>query len=305
VKRLDSPNADGKAGDVRDEEGFTKLLISLAPLDHVIFSGVDKIIRGSLADADLDEAKHLFGVKFWGSVVIGKGTFVLFLLQLKGLTQIALLKHDIVKPGGSLTLTSGGAAFRPGKGAAIGGALNGGILVLTKGLASELVEKRIRVNTVVPGLVQTELWDKLGKTKDEQKQTFEESSKKLSVGFVATPEHIAEAYLYTVRADYANGTLVVIGVSMNLNIISTNSFCRWRSAAMILSLADFVASEHMSREIFGENKLLHRLSPSLGDSLDLRPLKPGLNITRAKPKLCEAPEPSPLLLFDNSYYNLT
>jgi len=152
------------------------------------------IIRGSLADANLDEAKHLFGVKFWGSVVIGK----------------ALVKHDIVKSGGSLTLTSGGAAYRPGKGAAIGGALNGGVLSLTKGLASELVDKKIRVNTVVPGLVQTELWDKLGKTKEEQKKTFEDGSKKLSVGFVATPEHIAEAYLYTVRADYANGTLVDI-----------------------------------------------------------------------------------------------
>jgi len=84
-------------------------------------------------------------------------------------------------------------------------------LSLTKGLASELTDKKIRVNTVVPGLVQTELWDKLGKSKEEQKKTFEDGGKKLSVGFVATPEHIAEAYLYTVRADYANGTLVYIG----------------------------------------------------------------------------------------------
>ena len=60
-------------GDVRDEEGFTKLLLSLAPLDHIVFSGVDLIIRGPLANADLNEAKHLFGVKFWGSVVVGKG----------------------------------------------------------------------------------------------------------------------------------------------------------------------------------------------------------------------------------------
>lgn len=123
----------------------------------------------------------------------------------------ALAKYDIIPPGGSLTLTSGTAAVKPGKGASIGGALNGGVLSLTKGLASELTDKKIRVNTVVPGLVQTELWDKLGKTKEEQKQTFEEGGKKLSVGFVATPEHIAEAYLYTVRADYANGTLVYIG----------------------------------------------------------------------------------------------
>ncbi|KAJ5233004.1 hypothetical protein N7468_005960 [Penicillium chermesinum] len=133
---------------------------------------VDKIIRRSLADADLDQAKHLFGVKFWGAIT-------------------------------------------PGKGAAIGGALNGGVLSLTQGLASELAAKKIRVNTVVPGLVQTELWDKLGKAKVEQKAMFDSASTALPVGFVATPEDIAEAYLYAVRADYATGTLVVIGSYQN------------------------------------------------------------------------------------------
>ncbi|KAM0323962.1 hypothetical protein ACHAQA_008544 [Verticillium albo-atrum] len=194
LHRLDSPHASGEVGDVRDEAGFTQLLQSLAPLDHIVFSSVDKIIRGSLADANLDDAKHLFGVKFWGSIITGK----------------AVAKHDIIKPGGSLTLTSGLAGLQPGKGASIGGALNGGLLSLTKGLAAELSDKKIRVNTVVPGLVKTELWDKLGHSKEKQQEIFEQRGKELPVGFVATPDHIAEAYLYAVRADYANGTLVVI-----------------------------------------------------------------------------------------------
>ncbi|KAK3326040.1 oxidoreductase [Apodospora peruviana] len=196
VKRLGgaSPTLDGKVGNVRDEEAFTNLLVSLAPLDHVVFSSVDKIIRGALADANLDEAKHLFGVKFWGSVVTGK----------------ALVKHDIVVPGGSLTLTSGTAALRPKKGATIGGALNSGVISLTASLADELKDKKIRVNTVVPGLVKTELWDKLGHTAEKQQEIFEQGAKDLPVGFVATPEHVAEAYLYAVRADYANGTTIVI-----------------------------------------------------------------------------------------------
>lgn len=103
------------------------------------------------------------------------------------------------------------AAVKPGKGATVGGGLNGGVLSLTKGLATELADKRIRVNTVVPGIVQTELWDKLGKTIDEQKEQFEKSAKSLPVGFVATPADIAEAYLYCIRANYATGTLVQIG----------------------------------------------------------------------------------------------
>ncbi|EGY21483.1 oxidoreductase [Verticillium dahliae VdLs.17] len=182
VERLNSPNVTGRVGD------------SLAPLDHIIFSSVDKIIRGSLADTDLTGAKDLFGVKFWGSIVTAK----------------AVAKHGIIKPGGSLTLTSGLAGIQPGKGAAIGGALNGGLLSLTKGLAAELSDDKVRVNTVVPGLVKTELWGKLGHSKEKQQEIFEGRGKELPVGFVATPDHIAEAYLYAVRADYATGTLIVI-----------------------------------------------------------------------------------------------
>ena len=74
MKQLNNPNVQGRVVDARDEENFTKVLQSLAPLDHLVFSGVDKIIRGSVADVNLDEAKNLFGVKFWGSVIAGKGT---------------------------------------------------------------------------------------------------------------------------------------------------------------------------------------------------------------------------------------
>lgn len=73
VKRLDSPNASGQVGNVRDEESFIEMLRSLAPVDHIVFSGVDKIIRGKLEELDLDDAKYLFGVKFWGAVIVGKG----------------------------------------------------------------------------------------------------------------------------------------------------------------------------------------------------------------------------------------
>lgn len=72
-KRLGSDKVRGAVGDVREEAAFNDLLQSLGPFDHVIFCGVDKIIRGDIVDANLDDAKHLFGVKFWGAVVVGKG----------------------------------------------------------------------------------------------------------------------------------------------------------------------------------------------------------------------------------------
>jgi hypothetical protein len=51
----------------------------------------------------------------------------------------------------------------------------------------------------------------MGRTQDEQAKQFEDTGKTLPVGFCATPEHIAEAYLYAVRADYATGSLITIG----------------------------------------------------------------------------------------------
>lgn len=156
---------------------------------------MDRVVCGPLAAADLADARRLFGVKFWGSVVVAK----------------ALAAHDVVSPGGSLTLTSGAAALRGGPGMAVGGALNGGVLSMTRGLAAELAGKGIRVNTVVPGLCRTELWDKLGRSREAQEEALARGARELSVGFVGSPEDVAEAYLFFVRANYANGTTVVIG----------------------------------------------------------------------------------------------
>jgi NAD(P)-dependent dehydrogenase (short-subunit alcohol dehydrogenase family) len=194
------PNVDGRVANVRNEEEYIELLKSLAPIDHLIFSSVDVIIRGPIAEADLENAKFLFGVKFWGAVTTGK----------------AIAAHDIITPGGSLTLTSGGAAIRPGKTASIGGSLNAALFTLTKGLAGELADKRIRVNCVVPGLVKTALWDKMGSSKEKQEEMFKRSAEQLPTGFVAGEEDIAEAYLYAVRADYSTGSIITIGTCMSL-----------------------------------------------------------------------------------------
>jgi len=63
----------GIAVNVRDEKAVIAALQSLAPVDHVVFSAVDKIIRGDIQELELEEAKYLFGVKFWGAVAVGKG----------------------------------------------------------------------------------------------------------------------------------------------------------------------------------------------------------------------------------------
>jgi len=107
-------------------------------------------------------------------------------------------------------LTSGTAGLRPGPGAAVGGALNGAVIAFTRGLAIDLAPKRIRVNTVIPGVVVTELWTKLVPSVENRQQVLENSKKKLLVPEVGTPEDVAESYVYFLRADYSTGQTLVI-----------------------------------------------------------------------------------------------
>jgi NADP-dependent 3-hydroxy acid dehydrogenase YdfG len=76
LKKINHPNLKGKVADVRNEANYTEVLRSLAPVDHLIYSSVDKIIRGAIADADFADAQWYFGVKFWGSALTGKSLFL-------------------------------------------------------------------------------------------------------------------------------------------------------------------------------------------------------------------------------------
>lgn len=124
---------------------------------------------------------------------------------------VVVSKYDIINKGGSLTLTSGTGGMKPGVTASVGGSLNAGLFTMTQGLANELTEKKIRVNCrpkhdfsartllispgVVPGMVITELWDKMGQSKEQQKGLFEKTASKLPVGFVATPEDVGRTFM--------------------------------------------------------------------------------------------------------------
>jgi NAD(P)-dependent dehydrogenase (short-subunit alcohol dehydrogenase family) len=86
VKRLNSPNAQGRVGNLLDEQQITEALKSLAPVDHVILSSHAGLPKGTLADSVIDEAKKPYGVKFWGSVIIGKGKLASDLLLWPAIT---------------------------------------------------------------------------------------------------------------------------------------------------------------------------------------------------------------------------
>lgn len=78
----------GRIANVKDESSVASLFESLAAegaVDHVVYTAVDKRIRGPIVNEDIEEDKELFGIKFWGQVAVAKGQFLFHGLSLHSL----------------------------------------------------------------------------------------------------------------------------------------------------------------------------------------------------------------------------
>jgi len=183
----------GSTADVRDEAAITAALQALAPVDHIVYTAVDKRIRGPIGGENIEESQALFGVKFWGQVAVAK----------------AIANHDLINPGGSYTITSGSLSLLPKPGTAVGSALNAAVNTLAKGLAIDLAPKKVRVNAVIPGFVVSP-HDASFRT-PERAAFLQKAGERLLTGYgVGSTEDIAEAYMYFARARFTTGTLAVV-----------------------------------------------------------------------------------------------
>lgn len=113
-----------------------------------------------------------------------------------------------INKGGSITLTSGSTIKRPMPGWSPLSGVAGAIETATRNLALDMAP--LRVNCVVPGVVDTELWDPM--PSDAKQNLFKHYEDTLPVGHVGTPEEVAESYLYCFRCTYLTGeSLFVTG----------------------------------------------------------------------------------------------
>jgi NAD(P)-dependent dehydrogenase (short-subunit alcohol dehydrogenase family) len=121
-------------------------------------------------------------------------------------------KHAVphMPPGSAVVNTSSVHAFETEAGVAPYAASKGGMQALTRVMALELKDRKIRVNCVAPGAVDTPmLWDNPNVKSGKEKVT----------GAVGKPEDIAAAicFLAAEEARFVNGTtLVVDGGRLNV-----------------------------------------------------------------------------------------
>ena len=180
------------AVDVTDARRVAALFEQVGTFDHLVYTAGDwdPMRRGRVDDLDLDRARQVFDVRFWGGLAAAK------------------YAHRSIVPGGSITLTDGLIAHRPRPGAAVSTAMAGAIEHLVTGLAVELAP--VRVNAVCPGLIAT---DALASMPPERVAAMTERQ---AVPRAGSPDEATEAYLYLMRGTYTTGQVIRVDGGMSL-----------------------------------------------------------------------------------------
>jgi len=173
--------------DGKDSDSVKQLLARVGEIDHLIWTSGDPLKFGMTGSSpDFASVKDGFDVRFWGPAIAAQAAKI--------------------RPGGSITFTTGTVISRPPKGWAVGAAVMGAVDAVTRGLAVDLAP--VRVNSICPGAIDTELWDSFPKEQaDAMKVSFAE---KLLVKHIASPEELAEAYLFVMKCGFITGQRVAV-----------------------------------------------------------------------------------------------
>jgi NAD(P)-dependent dehydrogenase (short-subunit alcohol dehydrogenase family) len=178
---------DAIAVDIAREEDVAALFDRIGRLDHIISTAAD--IGGAyrlLPELELAALQRVMDSKFYGPLL--------------------LAKHGapMLSSRGSITFTSGIAAYRPAARGSAVAAVNAALEGLVRALAVELAP--VRVNVVSPGWVDTEIWRSIaGEKKDE---TLQAMAGRLPVGRVGRADDIADALGFLIGNGFTTGTVL-------------------------------------------------------------------------------------------------
>ncbi|HEX4453916.1 MAG TPA: SDR family oxidoreductase [Kofleriaceae bacterium] len=178
--------AEGHVVDLRDEAAIAAVFERIGAFDHLVYTAGDSLVIGPLAELDLAKSRSFFDVRYWGA--------------------LAAVKHAAKRVRSSITLTGGTAGRRGHPGWALGASVCGAMESLGRVLAVELAP--IRVNVVIPGLVETELWASMAA--DARAKLFAQFAETMPVRRVGQPEDIAAMYLAVMANPYVTGEAIVV-----------------------------------------------------------------------------------------------
>ena len=192
VARELGEGVQGRALELTDaaavEEFFADLGARWGRWDHLVCAAASSVL-GTLLAAPLEEVRGLVDSKFWGQY-----------LAVRAAAPHSRERASIVLFSGTVTqkVLPGASAF-----AAVGAAIE----AAGRTWAVELAPRR--VNTLVPGVVATPVWD--GLLDEEGKRAhFEQVAAALPVGRVGLVEDLAKAAVFLLDNEFIDGASLVV-----------------------------------------------------------------------------------------------
>jgi NAD(P)-dependent dehydrogenase (short-subunit alcohol dehydrogenase family) len=180
------PGTAGHAVDLTDAASVQTFFGELGDIDHLVYTAGESLLVNTLDALDLGAARRFFDLRYFGALTAAQ----------------AAAPH--LRPGGSITLTTGGALARPRPGWSVAVSVLGAVDALTRALAVELAP--VRVNAVCPGVVRSPLWDSM--SDNERDEFYRTVGSGLLTGRVGEVSDIARGYLSLITQPYATGSVV-------------------------------------------------------------------------------------------------
>ena len=194
-------------GDVSDEDdvarAFAEAAEALGPLYGVVVNA------GLQADADVAEMslaqwRRVMKVDLDGAFLTARA----FLRQLPDEPRADAPAR------GSVVFVTSVHQFIPWAGHANYAAAKGGVKVFMESLAQEVAHRRVRVNAVAPGAIQTPINESVWSDEDQRADLM----KLIPYGRLGQPEDVANAvaWLMSDQSDYVTGTTLTVDGGMGL-----------------------------------------------------------------------------------------
>lgn len=127
-------------GDVADEALWARIEAEAGPLDHAV---INAGIAGGAPIADMSLAE-------WRATMS---------VNLDGAFLALRCAARLIRDGGAMVLTASVSGIKAEPGTAAYGASKAGLMQLARVAAKELAPRRVRVNCIAPGGVDTPIWD--------------------------------------------------------------------------------------------------------------------------------------------------
>jgi NAD(P)-dependent dehydrogenase (short-subunit alcohol dehydrogenase family) len=157
-------------------------------LNHVVYTAGNKVGSIALADTDTELITEHGILRFYVPIIIGK------------LAQTYVHSNHQ----SSIIFTSGVNTVKPVPGRALMAGWGAGVEGVTRALAVDL--RPVRVNCVCPGPTKTELFS--GFPDEVLQPLLQKYSSSTMTRTIASPEDIAEAYLYCMRDYFIDGSVI-------------------------------------------------------------------------------------------------